>query len=96
LSRDTKSIKRTVSTQVENGILKYTASESKSLGTTRGRYQSPVDGDKRLYKGGYFNLNDVAACFRRGHRNTLIYITNMQGVNVTVPTSIITENSRIL
>jgi len=45
----------------------------------------------RLYKGGI--KNDFSYCL---YRETLIYITNMIGVNVTVPTEIAIENGIVL
>ena len=50
-----------------------------------------------MWKGGYYYSYNYPICFgKSGFRNTLVYVTNLQGVNVTVPTSIVNENSRIL
>ena len=68
------------------------SNDKDNYGILGGRYRPDVDGPKKLYKGGQKGLLDLT-CFKR---NTLIYITNLQGVNVTVPTSVFTANSRIL
>jgi hypothetical protein len=50
-----------------------------------------------MWKGGYYYSFNYPICIgKSGFRNTLVYVTNLQGLNVTVPTSIVTENSRIL
>ncbi len=85
-----------MSTQIVNGTIKLTGSDARSLGITSGRYQPLLDGDSRMWKGGYYYSFNYPICLKYGSRSTLVYVTNMQGVNVTVPTSIVTENSRIL
>ena len=89
-------IRRNVSTQIVNGTIKFTGSDARSLGITSGRYQPSLDGERRMWKGGYYYSINYPINLKYNKRNTLVYVTNLQGVNVTVPTSIINENSRIL
>lgn len=49
-----------------------------------------------MFKGGYYYGLDYALNTKASTRNTIVYITNLRGLNITVPTSVIAENSRIL
>jgi hypothetical protein len=85
-----------VTTEIINGTVKLTGSDARSLGITSGRYQPSLDGERRMFKGGYYYSINYNIYIKGTSRNTLVYVTNMQGVNVTVPTSIVAENTRIL
>ena len=65
----------------EGVVVNSTANDVRSKGIMGGRYKFEVDGAPRLFKGGL--KNDFSYCM---FRDTLIYITNLRGVNVTVPT----------
>ena len=65
----------------EGVVVNSTANDVRSKGIMGGRYKFEVDGATRLFKGGI--KNDFSYCM---FRDTLIYITNLRGVNLTVPT----------
>ena len=76
---------------MEGKIVNSTANDVRSRGIVGGRYKFEVDGKTRLFKGGI--KNDFSYCI---FRDTLVYITNLQGVNVTVATPVFEDNKRML
>ena len=69
-------------------VISSRANDVRSRGIMGGRYKLEVDGETRLYKGGI--KNDFSYCL---FRDTLVYITNLQGVNVTVPTKVYVDSN---
>jgi hypothetical protein len=94
LSRTTNVPKRQFKTETDKeGKSRQSSSDEGVTGIFGGRYKPDFDGPVKRYKGGKKGGFWDLTCVKR---NTLVYVTNLQGVNVTVPTDIFTSNSRIL